>query len=126
MVLTVENEALAESKSLPNLYHGIETLALRMKHIVLSLAASAALVLSGLATAQQTGTTQPPEIAQFQKLEDQWSDAVVKHDQYGLELLMSPLFVDISSAGDVTTRNQQIAQLFEKSGPQPVSMAQRA
>jgi len=96
-----------------------------MKHIVLSLAASAALVLSGLATAQQTGTTQPPEIAQFQKLEDQWSDAVVKHDQYGLELLMSPLFVDISSAGDVTTRNQQIAQLFEKSGPQPVSMEQR-
>jgi hypothetical protein len=96
-----------------------------MKHIFLSLAASAALVLSGLAAAQQTSAPQAPEIAQFQKLEDQWSDAVVKHDQYGLELLMSPIFVDISSAGDVTTRNQQIALLFEKGGPQPLSMEQR-
>ncbi|MGA7317684.1 MAG: nuclear transport factor 2 family protein [Silvibacterium sp.] len=108
----------------PNLYHGIETLALRIKHIFTSLAASAVL-FAGLAAAQQPGTPQPPEIAQFQKLEDQWSDAVVKHDQYGLELLMSPIFIDISSTGDVTTRNQQIAQLFEKSSPQPISMEQR-
>jgi hypothetical protein len=97
---------------------------LRIKHIFTSLATSTVL-FAGLAAAQQPGTPQPPEIAQFQKLEDQWSDAVVKHDQYGLELLMSPIFIDISSAGDVTTRNQQIAQLFEKGGPQPISMEQR-
>jgi hypothetical protein len=95
-----------------------------MKSIFVSLAASAVL-FGGLAAAQQTATTQPPQITQFQKLEDQWSDAVAKRDQYGLELLMSPILVNISSAGEVTTRNQQIALLFEKSGPQPVSMEQR-
>jgi hypothetical protein len=95
-----------------------------MKSIFVSLAASAVL-FGSLAAAQQTATTQPPQITEFQKLEDQWSDAVAKRDQYGLELLMSPILVNISSTGEVTTRNQQIAQLFEKSGPQPVSMEQR-
>ena len=107
----------------PTLYHGREP-ALRMKSIFVSLAASAVL-FGSLAAAQQTATTQPPQITEFQKLEDQWSDAVAKRDQYGLELLMSPILVNISSTGEVTTRNQQIAQLFEKSGPQPVSMEQR-
>src|SRR5271170_5624907 len=77
----------------PNLYHGGETPALRMRHIFFSLAASAAL-FAGLASAQQTGTTlpskptqptQPPEIVLFQKLEDQWSEAVAKRDQFALE-----------------------------------------
>ena len=95
-----------------------------MKSIFVSLAASA-VFLGGLASAQQTATKQPPEVTQFQKLEDQWSDAVAKRDQYDLELLMSPILVNISSTGEVTTRNQQIAQLYEKSGPQLVSMEQR-
>jgi len=55
-------------------------------------------------------TTQPGDIAQFQKIEDSWSDAVNRHDQYGLELVLSPLFVDVSAGGDVTTRNQQVVQ----------------
>lgn len=67
---------------------------------------------------------QPPEVKEFQDLEDQWSNAVVKNDQYTLEFLLSPLYVDISSTGDVTTRNQQIALLFQKS-EDPVSMEQR-
>jgi ketosteroid isomerase-like protein len=50
-----------------------------------------------------------PEIAQFQKIEDSWSDAVNRRDQYALELALSPLFVDVSATGDVTTRNQQVA-----------------
>jgi hypothetical protein len=101
-----------------------------MKHIFFSLAASAVL-FAGLASAQQTGATQstkptqPPEIVQFQKVEDQWSEAVAKRDQYGLENIMSPILVNISSDGEVTTRNQQIALLYEKSGPLPVSMEQR-
>ncbi|HZD48607.1 MAG TPA: nuclear transport factor 2 family protein [Silvibacterium sp.] len=99
-----------------------------MKFFFVSLTASAVL-FGSLAVAgqtpQQTAPQQPPEIIQFQKLEDQWSDAVAKHDQYSLELLMSPLLVSISSTGEVTTRNQQIALLFEKSGPQLVSMEQR-
>lgn len=68
--------------------------------------------------------TQPPEVKEFQGYEDQWSNAIVKSDQYGLELLLSPLYVDISATGDVTTRNQQIAQLFQK-GAGLQSMEQR-
>ena len=53
-----------------------------------------------------------PEILQFQKIEDSWSDAVNRRDQYALELVLSPLFVDVSATGDVTTRNQQVAQVI--------------
>jgi len=56
--------------------------------------------------------TVSPEIAQFQKIEDKWSDAVNRRDQYGLELVLSPLFVDVSAGGDVTTRNQQVATVL--------------
>ncbi|QNI31825.1 nuclear transport factor 2 family protein [Alloacidobacterium dinghuense] len=60
----------------------------------------------------------------MQKLEDQWSDAVVKRDQYGLELLLSPLYVGISASGEVSTRNQQIALLYTKT-TDPLTMEQR-
>jgi hypothetical protein len=55
-------------------------------------------------------TTESPELKQFQKIEDSWSLAINMHDQYGLELVLSPLFVDVSATGDITTRNQQVAQ----------------
>jgi len=55
-------------------------------------------------------STVSPEITQFQKIEDNWSDSVNRRDQYGLELVLSPLFVDVSASGDVTTRNQQVVQ----------------
>lgn len=51
-----------------------------------------------------------PAIREFQKIEDSWSTSVNVHDQYGLELVLSPLFVDVSASGDITTRNQQVAQ----------------
>ena len=35
-----------------------------------------------------------------------------RHDQYGLELVLSPLLVDVSASGDVTTRNQQVVQVI--------------
>lgn len=70
------------------------------------------------------GQPQPPEVKEFQGYEDQWSTAVVKADQYTMEYLLSPLYVDISASGDVTTRNQQIALLFQK-GAEPVSMEQK-
>jgi ketosteroid isomerase-like protein len=57
-----------------------------------------------------------PEVKQMQHFETSWSDAVNKGDQYELELVLSPIFVDISSAGQVTTRNQQIANLVTKTG----------
>jgi ketosteroid isomerase-like protein len=65
--------------------------------------------VSPTATEQGVTTTTSPEVAQFQKIENSWSDAVNRRDQYGLELVLSPLFVDVSAQGDVTTRNQQVA-----------------
>jgi ketosteroid isomerase-like protein len=57
-------------------------------------------------------TVAAPEVQQFQKIEDAWSTAVNARDQYGLELVLSPMFVDISASGDITTRNQQLAQVI--------------
>jgi hypothetical protein len=57
-------------------------------------------------------TTQSADLTQFQKIEDNWSDAVNKHDQYSLENVLSPLFVDVAASGDITTRNQQIVQVI--------------
>jgi hypothetical protein len=57
-------------------------------------------------------TTQSPEVTLFQKIEDSWSDDVNRHDQYALELVLSPLFVDVAASGDITTRNQQLVQVM--------------
>jgi len=57
-------------------------------------------------------SAESPEIHEFQKLEDNWSAAFNQRDQYGLELVLSPLFVDIAANGDITTRNQQLAQMI--------------
>ncbi|HEY1805402.1 MAG TPA: nuclear transport factor 2 family protein [Terracidiphilus sp.] len=64
--------------------------------------------------AGENGVTETisPEILEFQKIDDSWSDAVNRRDQYSLELVLSPLFVDVSANGDVTTRNQQVAQVL--------------
>jgi ketosteroid isomerase-like protein len=69
--------------------------------------AAGALPVASTATSNSS-----PEIHQFQKIEDTWSDAVNLRDQYSLELVLSPLFVDVSASGDITTRNQQLAQLI--------------
>jgi ketosteroid isomerase-like protein len=53
-----------------------------------------------------------PQVKEFQKIEDSWSNAINGRDQYSLELVLSPLFVDVSASGDITTRNQQLAQLI--------------
>lgn len=57
-------------------------------------------------------STQTVEVGQFQKIEDSWADAINRHDQYALELVLSPLFVDVAASGDITTRNQQLAQVI--------------
>ena len=58
-------------------------------------------------------TTASPEVRDFQKIEDSWSTAINGRDQYALELVLSPLFVDVAANGDVTTRNQQLADLIQ-------------
>ena len=58
---------------------------------------------------QSATTSQSPELREFQRIEDSWADSINQRDQYGLELVLSPLFVDVSANGDITTRNQQVA-----------------
>jgi len=62
--------------------------------------------------ASQATRADSPEIQQFQKLEDTWALAINNRDQYALELALSPLYVDIASTGEVTTRNQQVAEVL--------------
>lgn len=65
------------------------------------------------ASAQGGATSaQTQDVNEFQKIEDKWATAVNQRDQYSLELVLSPLFVDVSASGDITTRNQQLAALI--------------
>jgi ketosteroid isomerase-like protein len=57
-------------------------------------------------------TTSSPDVQQFQKIENDWADAVNRRDQYALEFVLSPLFLDVSGSGDITTRNQQLTYLI--------------
>jgi ketosteroid isomerase-like protein len=57
-------------------------------------------------------SAESPAIHEFQKIEDAWDNAINQHDQYALELVLSPLFMDVSASGDFTTRNQQVALLI--------------
>ncbi len=83
------------------------------------LAAAQNPALAPVSTAVQPAvtTTESPEIHQFQKIEDAWSSALNQRDQYALELVLSPLFVDVSAGGSITTRDQQIAELITASDP---------
>ena len=82
---------------------------------------SALLLASSIAVAQNAApaaasagaiatSTNPAEIRQFQTIEDQWSTAENKHDQYGLDLVLSPLLVNVGEDGNITTHDQQIAK----------------
>jgi len=95
---------------------------------------SALFLLAGLAPAafvvqaQQAAsdeTAKPPtQIEVMQRVEDQWSEALAKRDQYGLELVLSPKYVDISAEGEVLSRNQQIAKVLTKY-PDLISLEQK-
>ena len=85
------------------------------RNVIAILAAS--FLTSGMLHAQAPSTpgatsAESPEIRELQKVEDSWSSALNQRDQYGLELILSPLFVNISATGDVTTRNQQIVDII--------------
>jgi hypothetical protein len=77
--------------------------------------------------AQQAGAHQASQLSDkqaFQQIEDRWSQAIAKRDQYALELVLSPELIDISAWGDQATRDQQIAMLFEKDA-EPLSLDPR-
>lgn len=84
----------------------------------ISVVFAAIAVFSGSVLAQAPATATPatstgsPEIQELQKVEDSWSSALNQRDQYALELVLSPLFVNVSATGDVTTRNQQVANML--------------
>lgn len=60
----------------------------------------------------------------MQRVEDSWSEALAKRDQYGLELVLSPRFVNISESGDVHSRNQEIASVLTRY-PDLISLEQK-
>src|SRR5580698_8307602 len=70
--------------------------------------------VSAPAPAASATTTESPEIRELQKVEDSWDNALNQRDQYGLELVLSPLFVNVSATGDITTRNQQVVALINQ------------
>jgi ketosteroid isomerase-like protein len=103
---------------------------MHFRHFLMAVFVCAACGAPGVVRGQQAEPVapgevqQPPAVKEFQTLEDQWSNAVVKNDQYTMEFLLSPMYVDISANGDVATRNQLIAGLYDK-GAEPVSLQQR-
>jgi ketosteroid isomerase-like protein len=77
-----------------------------------TLAQNPASVLASPAPLQAATSSESSQMHDFQKIEDNWANAVNQRDQYALELVLSPLFMDVSASGDITTRNQQLAQLI--------------
>jgi hypothetical protein len=74
----------------------------------------AVLAQSPAAATPAATSAESPEIRELQKVEDSWTNALNQRDQYGLELVLSPLFVNVSASGDITTRNQQIVNLINQ------------
>ena len=66
------------------------------------------------ATGVPVTTAESPEIRDLQKVEDNWSNALNQRDQYGLELVLSPLFVNVAASGDIATRDQSIVALINE------------
>jgi ketosteroid isomerase-like protein len=76
--------------------------------------APAALISHAQEAATDETAKTPTQLQVMQHLEDSWSAALAKRDQYGLELVLSPQFVNISADGSVRSRNQEIAYVLNK------------
>ena len=79
---------------------------------------------AAIAPAQQTPPAQT-FLQQFQHLEDSWSIALVNKDQYALDNLLAPTFVNISAKAQVTTRNQYISDTLAGEPTPLLSMEQK-
>lgn len=84
------------------------TVDMRIRSFFWGIGLLGASIVTGTLVRAQAPPQQPPVIQQFQKLEDGWSIASVNKDQYALENLLSPTFIDVSAAAQVNTRNQSI------------------
>jgi hypothetical protein len=67
--------------------------------------------------AQQSAGQMAQNVAELQKVADRWDEAVYQHDQYALELVLAPQFIDISDTGEVANRDQQISEMMMKDAP---------
>jgi len=67
--------------------------------------------------AQQSSVQMAQNVAELQKVADRWDEAVYQHDQYALELVLAPQYIDISDTGEVTNRDQQISEMMMKDAP---------
>lgn len=66
---------------------------------------------------QQSAGQMAQQVAELQKVADRWDEAVYQHDQYALELVLAPQYIDISDKGEVTNRDQQISEMMMKDAP---------
>jgi len=90
-----------------------------MKAVILPVFAVFVLVSCSLmsqvpATVAPVTSAESPDIRDLQKVEDNWSNALNQRDQYGLELVLSPLFVNVAASGDISTRDQSIVALLNE------------
>jgi len=91
--------------------------------LLAGLAPAASVVHAQEAATEETAKI-PTQVEEMQKVEDSWSVALAKRDQYGLELVLSPKFVDISATGEVRSRNQEVAYILTKF-PDLISLEQK-
>jgi ketosteroid isomerase-like protein len=101
----------------------------RLRHPLLEVSALCSFIC--MTAVCQNGPIQPAstvskEVIQgFQRIENTWSQAIDNRDQYALELMLAPDFLNIGIDGEITTRNLQIAQLLQKHRTTPPSIRQR-
>ena len=73
----------------------------------------------------QSGSAVSNEVVQgFQNLENTWSQAVDHRDQYALELVLAPDFLNVGIDGRIASRDLEIAQLLHNHESLP-SLRQR-
>ncbi len=56
-------------------------------------------------------------VDELQKVVDRWDEAVTQRDQYALELVLAPQFIDISDPGQVMNRDELISAMLMKDAP---------
>ncbi len=69
------------------------------------------------ATQSDAASAMSQQIAELQKVADRWDDAIDQHDQYALELVLSPDFISISDTGEVGNRDAVVSKLVMKDAP---------
>lgn len=106
---------------------------LKFRRCAFGTALLATTLLCTLSSNAQTTTDAPQndaeaamsqQIADLQKVANRWDDAVSQRDQYALELVLSPQFINISETGEVANRDIVVSQMVMKDAPK-VTLTQK-